>query len=120
MESRFLSNWTTQVRKGVLELCILRVLGAGRLYGYDIVKRLRGVKGLVIREGTVYPILSRLKKEGFLRTHIEESSEGPPRKYYELTPAGAAELEHMRASWEELVTSVSSLPGAHQIREVSS
>lgn len=110
VESPFLVNWTTQVRKGVLELCILRVLGEGRLYGYDIVKRLRDVKGLVVREGTVYPILSRLKKEGFLRTHIEESSEGPPRKYYELTPPGAQELGCMRASWEELVTSIASLP----------
>jgi PadR family transcriptional regulator PadR len=111
MSSSFLSNWTTQVRKGVLELCILRVLVAGRLYGYDIVKRLRGVKGLVIREGTVYPILSRLKKEGFLHTQIEESTEGPPRKYYELTPAGARELALMRGSWEELVASIATLPG---------
>ena len=114
MENRFLSNWTTQVRKGVLELCILRVLGAGRLYGYDIVKRLRDVKGLVIREGTVYPILSRLKKEGFLRTQIQESSEGPPRKYYELTPEGERELIGMRSAWEELVTSVSTLPDGSQ------
>jgi len=110
LESPFLTNWTTQVRKGVLELCILRVLGQGRLYGYDIVKRLRGVKGLVVREGTVYPILSRLKKEGFLRTQIEESSEGPPRKYYALTEPGARELVVMQESWEELVASIASLP----------
>ncbi len=110
MESGFLANWTTQVRKGVLELCVLRVLGKGRLYGYDIVKRLRGVKRLVVREGTVYPILSRLKKEGFLQTQIEESSEGPPRKYYELTEPGARELAVMQAAWEELVASIASLP----------
>ena len=110
LESPFLANWTTQVRKGVLELCILRVLGEGRLYGYDIVKRLRGVKGLVVREGTVYPILSRLKKEGFLRTQIEESSEGPPRKYYELTSPGAEELGRMREAWDQLVASIASLP----------
>jgi len=114
MESPFLANWTTQVRKGVLELCILRVLGEGRLYGYDIVKRLRGVKGLVVREGTVYPILSRLKKEGFLRTQIEESSEGPPRKYYELTESGAQELATMKDSWEELVASIATLPGGQK------
>ena len=110
VENAFLANWTTQVRKGVLELCILRVLGEGRLYGYDIVKRLRGVKGLVVREGTVYPILSRLKKEGFLHTQIEESSEGPPRKYYALTDPGTRELAAMQGSWEELVASIATLP----------
>ena len=110
MTDRFLSNWTTQVRKGVLELCILRVVGAGRLYGYDIVKRLRGVSGLVVREGTVYPILSRLKKERFLATEIEESSEGPARKYYQLTPRGAERLAAMCASWDELVRSIATLP----------
>lgn len=115
MNGRFLSNWTTQVRKGVLELCVLRVLADGRLYGYDIVKRLRGVRGLVIREGTVYPILSRLKKEGFVRTEIQESPEGPPRKYYELTAAGAEQLGEMRSSWEELVASIATLPEGTKI-----
>lgn len=111
MSERFLSNWTTQVRKGVLELCVLRALAGGPLYGYDIVKRLREVRGLVIKEGTVYPILSRLRAEGFLSTRIEESTEGPPRKYYELTAEGAAQLGVMNESWEELTSSIASLEG---------
>ena len=59
-------NWTTQLRKGVLELCILNIIGRSRVYGYDIVKQLRGVDALVVREGTIYPILSRLKRDGLV------------------------------------------------------
>ncbi len=57
-------NWTTQVRKGLLELCIVNLLARGELYGYDLVKKLARVKGLVITEGTIYPLLSRLRKTG--------------------------------------------------------
>ena len=64
-------NWTTQLRKGVLELCILNIIGRSRVYGYDIVKQLRGVDALVVREGTIYPILSRLKRDGLVRTSLE-------------------------------------------------
>ena len=71
-------NWTTQLRKGVLELCVLNVVGQAPVYGYDIVKRLRGIDALVIREGTVYPILSRLKRDGLVITSLQESPEGRP------------------------------------------
>jgi PadR family transcriptional regulator PadR len=79
MEDRFFENWATQLRKGVLELCILNAISGRRLYGYDIVRKLRDIDGLVISEGTIYPILSRLKKENFVETSIEESNEGPAR-----------------------------------------
>ena len=102
-------NWTTQVRKGVLELAILNTLGAGPLYGYDIVRRLGDVDSLVITEGTIYPILSRLKNEKYVESYIEESSSGPPRKYYRLTPRGREELRRMNQHWEQLHDALGSL-----------
>ena len=100
MEDRFFDNWSTQVRKGMLEFCILNVIRGKSLYGYDIVRTLRGIEGLVISEGTIYPILSRLKREGFVKTTIKESTEGPPRKYYELTKKGEKMLGRMNEYWQ--------------------
>jgi PadR family transcriptional regulator PadR len=102
MDTRFLDNWTTQLRKGILELCILNAMKSARLYGYDIVKRLRGIDGLMIGEGTIYPILSRFKREGLVETSIEESTEGPARKYYKLTKRGEEHLARMNAHWESI------------------
>ena len=102
VDNRFLGNWTTQLRKGILELCILNAMRTARLYGYDIVKRLSDIEGLVIGEGTIYPILSRFKREGLVETTIEESPEGPARKYYRLTPRGEQYLSRMNQYWESL------------------
>ena len=102
-------NWTTQLRKGLLELCILNVMGHGRVYGYDIVRQLREVEGLVVSEGTIYPILSRLKRDGLVRTSLEESPAGPARKYYELTRRGEQLLDEMNGYWEVLVRGISEL-----------
>ena len=102
MGEAFYINWTTQLRKGLLELAILNSLGAAPLYGYDIVRRLADVDGLVITEGTIYPILSRLKNEQYVETYIEESPDGPARKYYRLTPRGREELRRMNQHWQRL------------------
>ncbi|MGH7448099.1 MAG: PadR family transcriptional regulator [Longimicrobiales bacterium] len=102
-------NWTTQLRKGVLELCILNIVGHSRVYGYDIVKQLRGLNGLVISEGTIYPILSRLKRDGLVRTSLEESPEGPARKYYELTRRGEQLRDDMNTYWDLLASGISGL-----------
>lgn len=102
MDDDLLANWTTQVRKGLLELCVLAALRGGRRYGYDIVKRLSGVGGLVIGEGTIYPILSRFKKDGLVETALAESPDGPARKYYQLTPRGRGLLGTMLAAWAEV------------------
>lgn len=99
MENRFFDNWATQLRKGMLEFCILNAIRGNSLYGYDIVRTLRGIEGLVISEGTIYPILSRLKREGLVGTTIKESREGPPRKYYELTAKGEKMLGRMNHYW---------------------
>jgi PadR family transcriptional regulator PadR len=84
----FFDNWTVQVRKGVLELCILNALADQERYGYDLVKTLVTVPGLGVTEGTLYPLLSRLRVAGLLSTRLEESTQGPARKYYSLTKDG--------------------------------
>ena len=109
MDNRFFDNWATQLRKGMLELCILNTIKGKSLYGYDIVRKLRNIKGLVISEGTIYPILSRLKREDFVRTYIVESNEGPARKYYELTAKGENILREMNNYWEDIKTGTDTL-----------
>ena len=111
MDNRFFDNWSTQLRKGMLELCILNAISRTSLYGYDIVRRLRDIDGLVISEGTIYPILSRLKREGFVQTTIKESTEGPPRKYYELTDKGRQTLREMNRYWQDIKTGTDALKG---------
>ncbi|MCL4219587.1 MAG: PadR family transcriptional regulator [Candidatus Hydrogenedentes bacterium] len=100
-------NWTTQVRKGLLELSIVNLLARGELYGYDLVKTLAGVRGLVVTEGTIYPLLSRLRRGGFLKTRLEESPSGPARKYYALTQDGHRERLRMNGYWHELNSGIS-------------
>ena len=102
-------NWTTQLRKGLLELCILNVVGRRRVYGYDVVKQLRNVDALVVGEGTIYPILSRLKRDGLVKTSLEESPAGPARKYYELTKRGEQLLAEMNAYWDVLTNRIDRL-----------
>lgn len=102
-------NWTTQLRKGLLELAILNSVAPAPLYGYDIVRRLSDVDHLVITEGTVYPILSRLKNSGYVETYIEESPEGPARKYYRLTPRGREDLQRMNQHWDRLHDAIGGL-----------
>jgi PadR family transcriptional regulator PadR len=109
MSDTFYDNWTTQLRKGLLELAILNTLGPGPLYGYDIVRRLGDVDSLVINEGTVYPILSRLRNEQYVESYIEESSSGPPRKYYRLTQRGLEELARMNSHWTNLHAAIGQL-----------
>ena len=81
-------NWERQVRKGWLELAILASLWSDRLYGLDILRRLEADSDLVLAEGTIYPILNRLKRDGWIDSKWVESDAGHPRKYYWLTPAG--------------------------------
>jgi PadR family transcriptional regulator PadR len=88
MENDFFDNWTVQVRKGLLELCILNALAEKERYGYELVKTLVTIPGLGVTEGTLYPLLSRLRVQGLISARLEESSEGPARKYYALTKEG--------------------------------
>lgn len=100
-----LENTKAQMRKGILEYCILSVLSNDSCYASDIIKELKEVKVIVV-EGTLYPLLTRLKNAGLLSYRWEESQQGPPRKYYELTPEGKDYLRGLDNSWDELVESV--------------
>lgn len=100
-----LENTKAQMRKGVLEYCILLVLDGEPLYASDIIKTLKEAKMIVV-EGTLYPLLTRLKNAGLLAYRWEESTQGPPRKYYELTETGHQFLNELEGSWSELVTAV--------------
>jgi len=109
MPDDVLDNWQIQVRKGLLELCVLNALREGKQYGYDIVKQLRALDGLVIGEGTIYPILSRFRKQGLVESTIEESPDGPPRKYYRLTPSGRRAVVQMNDAWDKIDQGVRAL-----------
>ncbi len=102
MNAKFFDNWTNQIRKGVLELCILNDIRNRKMYGYEIIRRLRKIEGLIISEGAIYPILSRLKRQGLVETSIQESSEGPPRKYYKLTKQGEEMVSQMSTYWQAI------------------
>ena len=93
--SDFFDNWTVQVRKGVLDVCILSALADRERYGYDLVKTLAAIPGLGVTEGTLYPLLSRLRVAGLVAARLEESTEGPARKYYSLTKEGRKTLKTM-------------------------
>ena len=100
-----LENTKAQMRKGILEYCILSILSRSSCYASDIIKELKEAKVIVV-EGTLYPLLTRQKNAGLLSYRWEESQQGPPRKYYELTPEGRTYLDDLDRSWEELVESV--------------
>ncbi len=94
--------WIAQVRKGLVELCVLAALRQGEAYGYQLLQELSVVGGLAITESTVYPVLSRLTKEGWVKVRAAPSPSGPPRRYYRLTPVGEARLKQMGEHWESI------------------
>jgi PadR family transcriptional regulator PadR len=96
-----LENTQSQMRKGILEYCILQIISQGPCYSSDILDRLKQAKLLVV-EGTLYPLLTRLKNGGLLSYRWEESKSGPPRKYFEITETGAVFLASLRSTWSEL------------------
>jgi PadR family transcriptional regulator PadR len=107
----FFDNWTVQVRKGLLELCILNALAERERYGYELVKTLVSIPGLGVTEGTLYPLLSRLRVQGLISARLEQSTEGPARKYYALSPAGRGVMADMNAYLKLLVE------GTHQLQK---
>ena len=100
-----IENTKAQMRKGVLEYCILSILKDGEAYTSDILETLKNAKMLVV-EGTVYPLLTRLKNTGLLAYRWEESTSGPPRKYYSLTETGKLFLNELNTTWSVLQTAV--------------
>ena len=94
-----------QMRKGVLEMCVMSAIDGQEAYASDILERLKQAH-LIVVEGTLYPILTRLKNEGFLSYRWEESNSGPPRKYFNLTPIGLDFLRELKTGWTDLVGAV--------------
>ena len=103
-----------QMRKGVLELCILSIVSKDDAYASDIIGKLKEAK-LIVVEGTLYPLLTRLKNDGLLSYRWEESTQGPPRKYYRITEDGQKLLDDMTADWKDLVESVEQLLGTGRL-----
>ncbi len=101
-------NIKSQMRKGLLEYCILQVLSEKTAYTSDIIHALKEAK-LIVVEGTLYPLLTRLKNAGYLAYRWEESNQGPPRKYYEITASGKSFLKELDQSWIELQESIESI-----------
>lgn len=103
-----IENAKAQMRKGVLELCILSVLSRGDAYANDLINKLKDAKMIVV-EGTLYPLLTRQKNAGLLSYRWEESPQGPPRKYYSLTELGKTYLDDLLGSWDDLVKTVDTI-----------
>jgi PadR family transcriptional regulator PadR len=100
-----IENTQSQMRKGILEFCILSIIKRGEVYPSDIIEEMRKSRMLLL-EGTLYPLLTRLKNAGLLTYRWVESSSGPPRKYFSLTEAGLAFYEELQKTWEEMAASV--------------
>jgi PadR family transcriptional regulator, regulatory protein PadR len=101
-------NAKAQMRKGVIELCILSILARGDAYTTDLINKLKESQMIVV-EGTLYPLLTRQKNAGLLSYRWEESPQGPPRKYYSLTPTGKQYLEELTCGWDTLVETVNAI-----------
>ena len=103
-------NSKSQMRKGMLEYCVMLLLRHQPLYAADIITRLKDANMIVV-EGTLYPLLNRLKKDALLKYEWQESTQGPPRKYYALTDEGLDLLQQLEANWQDLSLTVKILQG---------
>ena len=99
-------NRVIQLRKGILELAVMGVLERGRHYGYSLVRVLTEIGGIALKEGTIYPILARLDRDGLVRSEWVESDQGPPRKYYSLSPSGRRLFAELSQELDLLVSLV--------------
>lgn len=100
-------HMNSQLKRGTLELCVLSILNSSDCYGYELVSKISVC--MHVTEGTIYPLMKRLKDSDTIDSYIVESQEGPPRKYYKITDTGRTELERLAKEWFEFVTSVNSL-----------
>lgn len=101
-----------QIRRGAIEYCVLALLrDGGEQYGFDLVRQLAAADELVTSEGTIYPLLARLRREGLVETTWRESREGPPRRYYRITPGGKEALASFTEQWTRFRSSVDRLLG---------
>src|SRR5438105_14464071 len=114
-----IKNTQSQMRKGILEFCILSIIRRGEAYPSDIVEEMRAAN-LQILEGTLYPLLTRLKNAEMLTYRWVESNSGPPRKYFSLTEKGDAFYKELEATWEELANAVETITGKNGLEKTTS
>jgi PadR family transcriptional regulator PadR len=102
------SEWSAELKKGVIPLCLLAILGKGRKYGFQIIKELREISDsyLDLKEGTLYPALHRLEQKGYIKSEWVIQEQGMPRKYYVLTDAGKEALKRLREEWNQIAKTV--------------
>jgi PadR family transcriptional regulator PadR len=105
-----------QMRRGTLQYCVLAVLAARERYGFDLVRSLAEVDGMVTSEGTIYPLLSRLRRDGLVESTWRESPSGPPRRYYRLTESGREALDGFRSEWRRFRDAVDHFVGEERER----
>ncbi|MEL6945664.1 MAG: PadR family transcriptional regulator [Bacteroidota bacterium] len=106
MNKEFIQKWSSQVKKGVLSFIVLKVLHEREFYGYELIEEVKKYTKIEIAEGTLYPLMNRLKKEGLVESKWVEQSSGIPRKYYHLTDDGIKNLKEMNEYWQGLVNSI--------------
>ncbi len=109
MDTYFISRWKSQIKKGLLEYIIMLILKSKSCYGYELISDISRLAGMDIAEGTIYPLLNRLKKENLVTSEWIEKEVGIPRKYYQLTDEGIAQLEIMQEYIESLNLSITKL-----------
>jgi len=109
MEPGRARNAVSQLRRGTLEYCVLALLRDGRRYGFELVRTLSQADGLLVSEGTIYPLLSRLRRDHLVSTTWQESEAGPPRRYYQLTDAGRRALADFSDEWARFRDAVDAL-----------
>ncbi|MDR0750390.1 MAG: PadR family transcriptional regulator [Tannerellaceae bacterium] len=108
MYGKFIDNWTIQLKKTILPLLILNMLKQEQLYGYLLIVKIKECTGLEITEGTIYPILNRLKEDGWLDCKWIEQKTGIPRKYYTLTMDGEKMLKELNSNWNTIIKDINS------------
>ncbi|WP_090604307.1 PadR family transcriptional regulator [Parapedobacter koreensis] len=109
MNEDFVHKWRSQVKKGTLAFIVLNILKTRELYGYELIEQIRSYTAIDVAEGTLYPLLNRLKDEGLVNAKWVEQETGIPRKYYSLNEKGLASLAQMTQFWEELQKSINKL-----------
>ena len=110
-----MEEWKSQIKRGTLEFCVLLMIARRERYGYEIISELEKYPSLTARESTVYPLLRRLLKEGYLSSSWRDSAQGlPPRKYYAMTDRGQAYLEAMSGEWDSLLEAIEEIRGEQE------
>lgn len=111
MKNDYVENWKAQVKKGILSFIVLKILSSKEYYGYELIAAVKELSRYNIAEGTLYPLLDRLKKEGLVTSQWIEQPTGLPRKYYYITGTGRDTLEQMEAHWASITTNINRISG---------